>query len=198
MKQLETPNPEAVIAVPTDEIVRNLARLARIEYALDGQFLTDRDEPQTAWMLAEPPQHTELYKQYWTRPADREQAYGRLTIFCLEGRLSLDAIAKAVQAAPARHIDISTPPVRANQVAVRRGYEMIYAQACAEALGRVGVLTASESGPALPLGMRAALHYRRGDIHQPIDRALYERGAAIDTGVAQLISAVPPRSEVAG
>jgi len=196
MKQLETPNPEAVKAVPTNEVARNLARLARIEYALDAQVLTDRDEPQTAWVLAEPSQPTELFKQYWTRPADREREYDRLTIFCLEGRLSLKAIARAVQAAPAERVDISTPPAGADQAAVRSGYEMIYAQACVEALGRVGVLTVSESGPTLPLGMRAALHYRRADIRQPIDRTLYERAPEIDMQTTRFIAAVPPRTGV--
>lgn len=192
MKQFEISDPETVKAVSTDEIARNLARLMRIDYAVDAQRLTDRDEPQTAWMLAGPHQHVGLYEQYWARPADRLEAYDRLTIFCLEGRLSLKAIAGAVQATPAEHIDISAPPAHADQAAVRRGSEAIYAQACVEALGRVGLLTAGESGLAVPLGAQAALHYRRADIRQPVDRALYERAPEIDARAAQLSTAVPP------
>lgn len=184
---------QAITAVPTDEIARQLARLKRVEYALGQQHVADpRDEPQTAWELALPASKEAHWQKYWRDPERRRLAYGALVIDSLRHALDLGAV-QNVAAAAVEPIDITVAPPQASRAVIQERSSRIIAQSKREALGRIGLLEVLNEGLAIPSAPLAALHYRRADIRSSVDRALYERADDIDGATEWLTAAVPPR-----
>jgi len=160
---------EQVISnVPSAEIARHLARIARVEFALDEQMIVSERELPTS--------HEEL------------------AIDGLRQALNLKSVeAEAAACAASMNVPVA-PPFGGLLMLLGKPVRQTYSPR-ATAFDRIGLIELSQPNPRLriPLGARAALHYRRADINSPIDRALHTRSEEIDAASAYLLEVEPHR-----
>lgn len=177
--------PEEVAAVPTAEIARWTSRLDRIDYAVQqnrsvsygGDWGDDTD--QLIYMMAR------AESQNWR---DRDPNWEEVVLFALKGGLHY---AKVMRASGQEKV---SGQGEKDNMALRE--RQIGRTALRKGLVRLDLLEPSDIPGRLmvPVGVAAALCFRRADIKEPIDRTLYERHETIGAAIQYIDTAVKPRT----
>ena len=182
--------PHEAAKVPSIDVARWLARLDLIELALNentqvcfgGSF---SDDGIIGWSLAE----RAVAGQDWQHDKD----YESVMIYELKRGLSYDAVQKATEPF-LEASETSIPEQKADKI--YKMSRLIGKTVLREGLDRMGffqIYTGPNEFSLLARPVAAALHYRRGDIHSPIDRKLFTRAGAIEMAEETISKAVKPR-----
>lgn len=174
---------EQVRNVPSVEIARNVARVARLDFALDenrqmdGRTRSDWGSEDGRLIVMMADRNVSLDDL----PADRSYDLGVLfALQTYEFKYALDRLPKEIE-------KIQKNPV-VDQVTVQRALTM-------DGYERVGDIFEGTRDRLIPrIGAYAARAYLRGNIKKELDRSLYERADEIDAALQTIETAAPIRT----
>lgn len=170
-------SPDAITAVPTEDIARWVARIDLINFALENNLTVHvggmaDDGIMYDYMVRQ----TEQGVDWRTLPA-----FESAIIYEMKPTIGYDKV-------------VNGPNQYMNHPQYGEGKDVsmdITRAALREGLGRIGLYSAEE--PHVPVDALAALHYIKGNIKDPIDRKLAERCDEIDEAALAIRSVVTAR-----
>ena len=155
--------------LPSIEVARNVARLKRANFALKENGSVGlggwEDDGMIMYRMAE-----DVDPDQWQNDTD----YEKVVIYQLKREITEDKVKDALQ--PPEIDQDSTM-----SLALRLGHEALI-----DGLLRLEVLEERRQRLSVPLGVRAAFHYMRGDINDSVGRELYSREPSVETHIKRI------------